>query len=287
MVSLMALASKDGAPALKRSSLEVGAAVALETHHERSAGHGLPHHVGMQRDLVAKLRPDHVRRATALPFDAAPMCVAERTDETAPRHEDGLLVVLGAGRTMDVFGDRTPATGQAGWSLLHRLRRVFRTTVDPWVGPPVASTAAAADAVPAGLCVLVADDNPVNLMLASEMLAYFGIESLQAADGAEAVAMAAKTRIDLILMDLQMPVLDGLGATRQIRRAERDQVRARVPVVAYTSIRGDRRHWHDHGVDDVLDKPCEMQAMGECLLRWCPPRQWNVERAAVAALPGP
>jgi len=187
---------------------------------------------------------------------------------------------------MDGFSDRTPATGQAGWTLLHRLRRVFRTPVDPCVGLPVVSMPAAADALTAGLCVLVADDNPVNLMLASEMLAYFGIESLHAADGAEAVAMAAQTRIDLILMDLQMPVLDGLGATRQIRTAERDQFRARVPVVAYTSISGNRQQWHDHGVDDVLDKPCEMQAMGECLLRWCPPRQRIVERAAAAALPG-
>jgi CheY-like chemotaxis protein len=78
----------------------------------------------------------------------------------------------------------------------------------------------------------VADDNLLNLMVASEMLAHFGIKSLPAADGAAAVAMATKTRLDLILMDLQMPVVDALDAIRKIHRSERAQERARVPVVA-------------------------------------------------------
>jgi CheY-like chemotaxis protein len=130
----------------------------------------------------------------------------------------------------------------------------------------------------------VADDNPLNLMVASEMLAYFGIKSLLAADGAEAVALATKTRLDLILMDLQMPVLDGLGATRKIRRSEREQERARVPVVAYTSFSGNRLQFSDHGVDDVLEKPCEMRAMRECLPRWCAPQASNEERADSVAL---
>jgi len=170
--------------------------------------------------------------------------------------------------------ERAPASGRAGWALLHRLRRLFSTPAVSGIDMPVVSLPAAMDALPGGWCVLVADDNPANLMVASEMLGYFGVESLLAADGAEAVAVAAKTRLDLILMDLQMPVLDGLGATRQIRRSEREQDRARVPVVAYTSFTGNGNglRLSDHGVDDVLEKPCEMQAMRDCLLRWCPPQ---------------
>ena len=175
--------------------------------------------------------------------------------------------------------ERSPASGQAGWTLLHRLRSVFWTPAAPYVGLRGVSIPAEADALSAGLCVLVADDNPLNLMVASEMLAYFGIKSLLAADGAEAVAMATKTHLDLILMDIQMPVLDGLGATRQIRRSEQEQARGRVPVVAYTSFSGNRLHFSDHGIDDVLEKPCELRAMRECLLRWCPPQGKNGERA--------
>lgn len=180
--------------------------------------------------------------------------------------------------------ERSPASGQAGWNLLHRLRSVFWTPAAPYVGLPdvsipVVSIPVAADALPTGLCVLVADDNPLNLMVASEMLSHFGIKSLLAADGAEAVVMATQARLDLILMDLQMPVLDGLGATRQIRRSEREQVRARVPVVAFTSFNSTGLHLSDHGVDDVLEKPCELRAMQECLLRWCPPQGKNGERA--------
>ncbi len=139
-----------------------------------------------------------------------------------------------------------------------------------------------ADQWPAGSCVLVADDNPVNLQMASDMLAYFGIQSLLAADGAQAVAMAAHHRLDLILMDLQMPVLDGLGATRQIRRAERQQALPRVPVLAYTSVSGVRVHLADFGLDGVLEKPCEMPAMRACLQRWCPPSGATGGQAAAA-----
>jgi CheY-like chemotaxis protein len=175
-------------------------------------------------------------------------------------------------------------THRAAWALLHRLRRLFWTPAATYYDLPAVSVPVATDALLADLRVLVADDNPVNLMEASEMLAHLGIESLLAADGAEAVVMAAKSRFDLILMDLQMPVLDGLGATRQIRNSEREQLRARVPVVAYTSFSGYRPQFSDCGIDDVLDKPCEMRAMRECLLRWCPPEGRNVERAEVAAL---
>jgi CheY-like chemotaxis protein len=177
--------------------------------------------------------------------------------------------------------ERSPASGQADSTLLHRLRSVFWTPAAPRVGLPVVSIPVAADSMPASLCVLVADDNPLNLMVASEMLTHFGIKSLLAADGAEAVAIATQTRLDLILMDIQMPVLDGLGATRQIRRSERELERARVPVVAYTSFSGNRLLFSDHGVDDVLEKPCELRAMRECLLRWCAPQGRNEERAEV------
>ena len=173
---------------------------------------------------------------------------------------------------MSNFRDRDVANRQADWGLLDRLRRMLHAPVASVNVLHAADLPMSIDQWPPGLRVLVADDNPVNLMVASEMLEYFGLQSLLAADGAQAVAIAANNRLDLILMDLQMPVLDGLGATRQIRRTEREQVRARVPVVAYTSVSGIRLQLSDFGMDGVLAKPCEMPTMRECLLRWCQPQ---------------
>lgn len=139
--------------------------------------------------------------------------------------------------------------------------------------PQSTETLAQARPPPDHPCVLVVDDDPVNQMLASEMLSSLGIKPLLAADGAEAVALACELRLDLILMDLQMPVLDGLAATSQIRRFEREHSRTRVPVVAYTSSRAvvDPSCLRDCGLDAVLDKPCDAQALLQCLTRWCLP----------------
>lgn len=170
-------------------------------------------------------------------------------------------------------GGLTPA--QWPGMLLPRLRRwlgVGDLRVErPRSGPPRAPRVEAADAFPNRPRVLVVDDNPVNQLAASEMLHCWGITPLLAADGAEAVALACELRFDLILMDLQMPVLDGLGATRQVRRFERDHARARVPVVAYTSSASSVDHslLRECGLDDLLDKPCDAQTLRQCLMRWC------------------
>jgi len=125
--------------------------------------------------------------------------------------------------------------------------------------------------------VLVADDNPANHLDAGELLAAWGIRPVLAADGAEAVALAGGEDFDLILMDLNMPVLDGLAATQQIRRNEVEHARARVPVVAFTSsvfsdLDPERPNamLRSRGVDGLLAKPCDARSIEACLIRWCP-----------------
>lgn len=118
--------------------------------------------------------------------------------------------------------------------------------------------------------VLVVDDNPVNLMLMSALLASRGLPSSLAADGAEAVALASERRFDLILMDLQMPVLDGLGATVAIRRFERECSRPPVAIVAYSSLSPGDRVLAAYGLNGSLDKPCDDRDLEDCLVRWCP-----------------
>lgn len=119
--------------------------------------------------------------------------------------------------------------------------------------------------------ILVVDDCPVNHMVVAAMLWRWGITPLVAADGAEAVALACGQDFDLILMDLQMPVLDGLTATRQLRRFELKHACPRAPVVAYTSslFGVDEQLLRACGIDASLQKPCNAQSLEACLTRWC------------------
>jgi len=153
----------------------------------------------------------------------------------------------------------------------HRMdRESARGCRYPVRGDPGPIGPAAADGPRA--FVLVVDDDPVKLMVAAEMIAVCGFEPLLAGDGAEAVAMACELRVQLILMDLQMPVLDGLSATVQIRHFEQQHAVPRVPVVAYTSseMRHNRLLLRDIGFDAVLEKPGDMASFQACLARWCP-----------------
>lgn len=123
---------------------------------------------------------------------------------------------------------------------------------------------------PAGLQVLVVDDNPVNLLVMSELLAGRDLMPLLAEDGAQAVAMACERRFDLILMDLQMPVLDGYGATLAIRRFEARHAREPTPVLAYSSLCPEPEFLSRLGLSGSLSKPCSHEELEDCLLRWCP-----------------
>lgn len=172
---------------------------------------------------------------------------------------------------MGVFNFGDPANRLPGWvaapgSVRRDAGPVVSRCADSGVHP---AESPLADGSP---LVLVADDNPVHRMLASRMLASWGIEALLAVDGAEAVALARERPLALILMDMQMPVLDGLGATLQIRRFELERARPRVPIVAYTSgnYGTDRLFLQNLGLDGVLAKPCEAHELHACLLRWCP-----------------
>jgi len=119
--------------------------------------------------------------------------------------------------------------------------------------------------------VLVADDSPANRMVAFELLSRMGIKALLAADGAEAVTLAGEVPLSLILMDLQMPVLDGCAATWEIRQFEHEHALKRVPVVAYTSrdLPADPNLLREIGFDAVLPKLGDAQAFRDCVMHWC------------------
>ena len=119
--------------------------------------------------------------------------------------------------------------------------------------------------------VLVVDDHLENRLLLEAMLYRWSITPVQAADGAEAVALACGQHFDLILMDLQMPTLDGLTATAQIRDFERrnDQPRAAIVACSSSTLGDDWPRLRASGFDESLAKPCSGQSLEVCLRRWC------------------
>jgi len=119
--------------------------------------------------------------------------------------------------------------------------------------------------------VLLAEDNPVNVEVASAMLEGLGLDVSRACNGAEALHSVQADDFDLVLMDCQMPVMDGFAATSEIRRHEQQRGRARsLPIIAITAnaLQGDRESCLAAGMDDYLSKPFTQQALGATLSRW-------------------
>ncbi len=120
--------------------------------------------------------------------------------------------------------------------------------------------------------VLLVEDNPVNALVAEASLRNFGLEVASVADGEQAVSQATAQAFDLILMDCQMPGIDGFEATTRIRRHEQQQHRPRVPIVALTAnaMAGDRERSIEAGMDDHLAKPFRDDDLSRVLRRHLP-----------------
>jgi CheY-like chemotaxis protein len=114
------------------------------------------------------------------------------------------------------------------------------------------------------------EDNVVNRMIGAEMLKSFGLDVLEAEDGAQAIVVLEKQRVDLVLMDIQMPVLDGYAATRRAREREIRLRLPRVPIVALTANAFDEDALQSMaaGMDAHLAKPYSRAQLRELLVRW-------------------
>jgi signal transduction histidine kinase/CheY-like chemotaxis protein len=118
--------------------------------------------------------------------------------------------------------------------------------------------------------VLLVEDNVVNRMIGAEMLKSFGVEVMEAEDGAQALTLVQSQRVDLVLMDIQMPVLDGYAATRALRERESRLRLPRVPIVALTANAFDEDAVQSlaAGMDAHLAKPYSRAQLRELLTRW-------------------
>lgn len=117
--------------------------------------------------------------------------------------------------------------------------------------------------------ILVVEDDETLRLLATKQLAKLGFEGHAVADGSEAVEKAAKVDYSLILMDIQMPRMDGIEATSAIRQLETAKKNARVPIIAMTA-NPDRQRCLDAGMDDFIFKPVMLGQLKELLERWLP-----------------
>jgi len=118
----------------------------------------------------------------------------------------------------------------------------------------------------AGASILLVEDNPVNQEVTRSMLDLLGCRTVVAADGREAIEATDGKTYDLILMDCQMPEMDGYEATRVIR----DRETSRVPIIALTAnaMSGASERCLEAGMDDYLSKPFSLQQLREILERW-------------------
>jgi signal transduction histidine kinase/DNA-binding response OmpR family regulator len=123
-----------------------------------------------------------------------------------------------------------------------------------------------------GRRILVAEDQRVNWMLIERLMSKRGHHVVNATDGRDALEKLDSDHYDLVLMDCQMPVLDGYDTTREIRRREAAGQRSHVPIVAMTAsaMAGDRERCLAAGMDDYVTKPIDAEKLDHALTRWLP-----------------
>ncbi len=155
--------------------------------------------------------------------------------------------------------------------VLQRKPRQLSLTSDRPANPAKASETLARPTRP--LRILVAEDNFVNQQLMLRILQKDGHEILLANHGQEAVSVLENEPVDIVLMDVQMPHLDGYEATALIRQADRrDRSGHRLPIVALTAnaMKGDREKCLEAGMDDYVTKPIVFSSLFETISRWVP-----------------
>jgi signal transduction histidine kinase/ligand-binding sensor domain-containing protein/ActR/RegA family two-component response regulator len=193
-----------------------------------------------------------------------------------PEPGDARVVRVVLSRQAGVLAGGNPARARDVWLAkpvsLRGLRQSILATLAR-SGPPAAPAPVAAGArrvEPAGLPgrILVVEDNPVNQLVAEGMLASLGYEATPVADGRSALARLSTEHFDLVLMDCQMPGMDGFEATRGLRAAT--QGKWRIPVIGLTAHASAeaREACLEAGMDDFMSKPYTLDELRAMLARW-------------------
>ena len=143
----------------------------------------------------------------------------------------------------------------------------------PLLSPPEQATRSSLLGLACGVRVLVVEDNAVNRRVAELMLEKLGATYRTATTAEDALELIAEESYDLVLLDCQLPGMDGLECARRVRQRELALGLNRVPIVALTAsaVTEMRVACEGAGMDDFLAKPLGMAALGQILARWAPP----------------
>ncbi|KPA09409.1 multi-sensor hybrid histidine kinase, partial [Candidatus Magnetomorum sp. HK-1] len=119
-----------------------------------------------------------------------------------------------------------------------------------------------------GAKILLAEDNEINQQVATEMLEYEGFDVTIANNGREAINLVKNNEFDAVLMDIQMPEMDGLTATKRIR--EFQTISSKIPIIAMTAhaIKGEKEKYLETGMDDYISKPVDNIELFKVLSKW-------------------
>ncbi|WP_299455407.1 PAS domain S-box protein [uncultured Microscilla sp.] len=185
-------------------------------------------------------------------------------DASITRKFGGSGLGLAIGRQLvELFGGKLMATSEYGKGTTFSFTLTFKKeTIDAIT--PVQEITQEGEKALQGKKVLLAEDNQMNQFLATTILEEWGVIVEVAEDGKQAVEKFSEDKYDLILMDMQMPIMDGLEATRIIRQ----QLRSTVPIIALTAnaIKGDRQRCIEVGMNDYLPKPFAQKDLQEKIL---------------------
>ena len=176
-------------------------------------------------------------------------------------------IVEAMGGHIDV--ETTPGSGSRFFFVLEL--EVDRSSAH--VAPPDSSMGSLDGGVSIAGRVLVVEDNEVNRMIARQVLQSLGLDVVEASNGQEAILAVESLDVDVVLMDCQMPVMDGYAATREIRRRETEADSPRVPILALTAdaFDEDAIRARESGMDGHLAKPYTRDQLGDLLKRWLEP----------------
>jgi signal transduction histidine kinase/ActR/RegA family two-component response regulator len=200
-----------------------------------------------------------------------------QADQSTQRRHGGTGLGLAICRRLAAaMGGEIEVTSEPGQGACFAFEAVFRAAPDDAADVAVASRTVA----PLRLrgTVLLVEDVPVNRTIGVEMLKSLGVEVLEAEDGDRALALLAEGPVSLVLMDCQMPVMDGFTATELLRQREAASGGRRTPVIALTAnaLAGDEARCRAAGMDGYIAKPYTLAQLRAALSPWL----------AAAPLPG-
>jgi PAS domain S-box-containing protein len=252
---------------------------------------GFPEEELLGKHFTELVHPDHRQRVSNGLVDQFRRRLRNTYDEFVAVTRDGRALWVGQNVQLLMDGERVLGFQAAARDVTERKRveealeqerRRLQQIVD--AAQPRRPRPRPATAAPSRPRVLVAEDNPINRKVAQSMLEHLGYRPDVVVNGLEAVEACARSTYDAILMDCQMPVLDGLRATAWIRQRE-GQAR-RTPIIALTAdtLSEDRQRCFAAGMDDFLSKPVTLAVLRGALTRWVSVRQ--EEEASKAAATG-